>query len=178
MFVRTCSAIVLGAGLRDDRRRSRLAVVEAHEGFEEFFERTEPRLRHAFTALYGRDVAADASAEALSWALEHWGRVQAMEYPVGYLYRVGQSRTRRLRRRSWPVATMDDVTLPEFDPRLGPALAELPERQRVCVMLVHGYGWSHGDVAALLSLRASTVATHVSRALARLQARLEVYEHD
>ena len=152
--------------------------MELQEGFEEFFELNEPRLRHAFTALYGRDLAADASAEALSWAFEHWNRVRTMAYPVGYLYRVGQSRTRRLRRRSWPVIALDDVMLPEFDPRLGPALAELPERQRVCVMLVHGYGWSQGDVAALLGLQPSTVATHVSRALTRLQSRLEVYEHD
>ena len=153
-------------------------MEQAHEGFEEFFESAEPRLRHAFTALYGRDLAGDAAAEALGWALEHWDRVKPMEHPIGYLYRVGQSRTRRLRRRSWPVAPMDHVTLPDFDPRVAPALAELSERQRVCVMLVHGYGWSHSDVSTLLGLRSSTVATHVSRALERLQTRLEVYEHD
>ena len=148
------------------------------EGFEEFFERVEPRLRHAFTALYGRDLAVDAAAEALAWAFEHWDRVRAMDHPVGYLYRVGQSRTRRLRHRSWMVVEERAVTMPEFEPRLGPALAELPDRQRVCVMLVHGYGWSHTEVASLLGVRASTVATHVARALERLRPRLEVYEHD
>jgi len=64
--------------------------------------------------------------------------------------------------------------LPEIDPRLPGALAALPERQRVAVTLVHGHDWSHADVAALMDVSPSTVATHVSRALAQLRVALEV----
>jgi DNA-directed RNA polymerase specialized sigma24 family protein len=150
----------------------------AHDGFEEFFETAEPKLRRAFTALYGPDLAVDATAEALTWAFEHWDRVRDLDNPFGYLYRVGQSRTRRLRRRArfaWETTAFE---LPDFEPALLPALAALTDRQRICVVLVHGYGWPHADVAALLEIRTSTIATHVDRALERLRAQLEVYERD
>ena len=148
------------------------------DGFEEFFENAEPRLRHAFTGLYGPDVGVDAAAEALAWAVEHWEKVRGLDYPLGYLYRVGQTRSRRLRRRAWCAPEDGANRLPEFEPALAPALAALAERQRVCVILVHGYGWTHAEVGSLLRVRASTVATHVSRALERLRAQLEVHERD
>jgi DNA-directed RNA polymerase specialized sigma24 family protein len=152
--------------------------AEVSEGFEEFFERVEPRLRHAFTSLYGPDVALDAAAEALAWAYQHWERVSRMEYPLAYLFRVGRSRTRRLRRRPWVIPERTLVLLPEYEPRLGSVLASLPSRQRVCVLLAHGYGWSHSEVASLLGIRTTTVSTHVTRGMDRLRAALEVYEHD
>ena len=88
--------------------------------------------------------------------------VREMDMPLAYLYRVGQSRSRRLRRRT-PVflATALSATN-EIDPRLIPALVELPPRQRVAVWLVHGHDWTHRDVATLLDIDASTVATHVA----------------
>jgi len=68
--------------------------------------------------------------------------------------------------------------MPDVDPRLIGALAALPERQRVAVTLVHGHDWSHTDVAALMGISASTVATHVTRAVATLRAALEVPADD
>jgi DNA-directed RNA polymerase specialized sigma24 family protein len=144
--------------------------------FEAFFERSEPRLRAAFTAQYGADLGREATAEALAWSFEHWDRVAAMEHPIAYLYRVGQSRTRRLRRRWRPAVSRESTAAtPEIDPRVTRALAALPERQRVAVILVHGLDWSHADVAALLGISTSTVATHVARALAQLRRTLEVH---
>src|SRR4051812_48440773 len=101
--------------------------------FEEFFVRVEPRLRAALTSLYGADLGREATAEALAWAYEHWDRVRGMEYPIAYLYRVGQTRTRRLRRRSpyLPAPVEASVPAVEVDPRLVAALGKLPERQRV-----------------------------------------------
>jgi RNA polymerase sigma factor (sigma-70 family) len=151
---------------------------DARDGFEEFFETAEPKLRHAYTALYGPDAAVDAAAEALAWAVEHWEKVCTLDHPVGYLFRVGQTRSRQLRRRTWLVPDERTGRIPDFEPGLDPALAMLAERQRVCVILVHGYGWSHAEVGALLGIRASTVATHTTRALERLRERLEVFEHD
>jgi RNA polymerase sigma factor (sigma-70 family) len=149
-------------------------VAANDEPFEAFFSRVEPRLRSAFTALYGADTGRDAAAEALTWAFEHWHRVRRMDHPVGYLYRVGQSRTRRLRRPlrvSWARDSVPEM--PELDPRLPSALAALPARQRVAVLLVHGYGWSHTEVADVMHVSTSTVATHVARALAALRLTLE-----
>lgn len=154
--------------MNDDERR------EPEETFEDFFVRTEPRLRAALTSLYGADMGREATAEALAWGYEHWDRVQHIEHPVAYLYRVGQSRTRRLRRvRRVAFAAPPASMMPEVDPHLEGALSELPERQRVAVTLVHGHDWSHADVAALMGINASTVATHVARALAHLRSALE-----
>jgi DNA-directed RNA polymerase specialized sigma24 family protein len=141
--------------------------------FEEFFVAAEPRLRAAFSAQYGADVGRDAAAEALTWAYEHWDRVGEMEHPIGYLFRVGQSRTRRQRRPLLqPVGAPVDP--PEVEPELERALQHLPERQRVSAVLVHGYGWSHADVAALFGTTPSTVATHLARAMAQLRELMEV----
>ena len=104
-----------------------------------------------------------------------------MEHPIPYLYRVGQTRTRRLRRggRAFEVtAATPEPAIPDVDPRLAGALAALPERQRVAVTLVHGHDWSHAEVATLMGVSTSTVATHVARALEHLRRLLEVPEHD
>jgi RNA polymerase sigma factor (sigma-70 family) len=141
--------------------------------FEEFFVAAEPRLRAALSAQYGADVGRDAAAEALTWAYEHWDRVRDMEHPIGYLFRVGQSRTRR-QRRPFLQPVREPVEMPEVEPELERALRLLPERQRVSAVLVHGYGWSHSDVAALFGTSPSTVATHLARAIARLRELMEV----
>jgi DNA-directed RNA polymerase specialized sigma24 family protein len=123
--------------------------------------------------LYGADMGREATAEAMAWGYEHWDRVQNIEHPVAYLYRVGQSRTRRLRRvRRVAFAAPPASMTPEVDPRLEGALAKLAERQRVAVTLVHGHDWSYADVAALMGINSSTVATHVARALAHLRTAL------
>jgi RNA polymerase sigma-70 factor (ECF subfamily) len=145
--------------------------------FEAFFDFASPRLRRAFAAAYGTERGGEAAAEALGYAWEHWSRVRRMENPVGYLYRVGQSRTRPRRHRTTPViwagATAD---APDIEPGLAPALRDLSESQRTAVVLVHGYGWTLREVAELLGITISTVQTHVERALTRLRSALEVAE--
>jgi DNA-directed RNA polymerase specialized sigma24 family protein len=44
--------------------------------------------------------------------------------------------------------------------------------------LVHGHDWSHADVAALMGVKASTVATHIARALTHLRSALEADSDD
>ena len=67
--------------------------------FSAFFALAEPRLRRAFVSAYGGERGREATAEALAWAWEHWSEVEAMDNPIGYLYRVGRSRTRGRRYR-------------------------------------------------------------------------------
>lgn len=143
------------------------------DDFDEFVREVEPRLRRALTAARGSHLGRDATAEALAYAWEHWDRVRGMENPVGYLYRVGQSRTRRRQRRHDPVSVMDDG-LPEFDPRLPLALQRLPDKQRTAVLLTQGFEWTHAEVAELLGVTTSTVNTHVQRGMARLRELMEV----
>jgi DNA-directed RNA polymerase specialized sigma24 family protein len=48
-------------------------------------------------------------------------------------------------------------------------LAVLSPDQRVCVLLVHGFGWTYNEVAELLGMKRSEVNNHVHRGLAHLR---------
>jgi len=140
--------------------------------FEDFVRATEPRLRRALIGCRGVDVAQEAVAEALAYAWEHWTEVQALANPAGYLFRVGQSRTRR--RATPQLPSPESLRIPDIEPALIPALLALPERQRSAVWLVHACGWTYAEAADGLGISASAVGTHVGRALERLRRDLEV----
>jgi RNA polymerase sigma factor (sigma-70 family) len=140
------------------------------DSFTEFVSVYEARLRQALMAACGGDRGRDAACEALGYGWEHWDRVESMENPVGYLYKVGLSRARREFRRK-PV-TFDPVEfdrIPEVEPQLPGALGTLSEKQRVVVLLVHGYGWTQVEVADLLGVSRSSVRNHLERALMSLR---------
>lgn len=142
------------------------------ESFSTFFALAEPRLRRAFVAAYGGDRGREATAEALAYAWEHWSEIEAMQNPIGYLYRVGRSRTRSRKQRA--VFVRADAADPWVEPGLATALASLTERQRLAVGLVHGYGWTLREVAEVTGLRVTTVQNHLERGLTRLRSLLEV----
>ncbi|MDY7101032.1 MAG: sigma factor-like helix-turn-helix DNA-binding protein [Actinomycetota bacterium] len=145
--------------------------------FETFATRAGPRLRAGLVAAYGPEVGADAAAEALAYGWEHWARLSAMANPAGYLYRVGQTAARRSRRPQGYLPAPASGELPEVEPGLVPALEDLTEMQRTCVLLVHAFGWSQTEAAELLDVEHSTVRTHLARGLEKLQAALEVERH-
>ena len=147
------------------------------ESFESFAALAATRLHRAFVAAYGRERGEEAAAEALGYAWEHWRRIARMENPFGYLYRVGQSRTRP--RKQHPLATSWDPPTGAnaeqlVEPGLGAALADLSEHQRVAAVLVYGYAWTLREVADLLEVSVSSVQTHADRALVKLRAALQV----
>jgi DNA-directed RNA polymerase specialized sigma24 family protein len=143
--------------------------------FATFMLDAEPRLRRALVAAFGSQRGREATAESLAWGWEHWTRVRAMDNPVGYLYRVGRSQTRDRRR---PVVfERADAPEPWVEPYLGSALAALSERQRLAVVLVHGYGWTLREVAELAGIRVTSVQNHVDRGLRRLRDALGVEDH-
>ncbi len=149
-----------------------MAVDEVE--FGAFFAVGEPRLRRALVAAYGPDRGREAAAEALAFAWEHWGELRTMKNPIGYLYRVGQSRTRSRKTRA--VFGRPESGEAWVEPGLGAALGRLSERQRVAVVLVHGFGWSLREVADLTGTARTTVQNHVERGLARLRAALEALD--
>lgn len=139
--------------------------------FDAFVAAVEPRLRRALTALRGVEAGQDATSEALAWAWANWSRVKDMEHPVGYLYRVGRTRSRPRRERTLH-ATVPAEDPPRVEPRLAGALLRLPERRRTALLLVHGYGWTHQEVADALGVSRSSVGTHVERAMTHLRKEL------
>ncbi len=139
--------------------------------FRAFMVDAEPRLRRALVAAYGGERGRDATAESLAYAWENWTRVRSMKHRVGYLYRVGQSRTRP--RMFHVLAERPSVEDVWCEPGLPSALGALTEQQRVAVVLHHGYGWSLTEVSELLRIRKSTAQNHVERAMQVLRERLE-----
>jgi len=143
--------------------------------FRAFVIATEPRLHRALAAALGWDRGREATADALAYAWEHWPKVRALTNPAGYLYRVGQSSARR---RKVPVLfERPDGAERLYEPTLLRLLSELPERQRVAVVLVHGFNWTTREVADLTGLALTTVHTHLERGLTKLRSALEVADH-
>ncbi len=142
------------------------------DAFDRFVRSVEPRLRRAFIGCRGVDGAPEAVAEALAYAWEHWTRVRSLDNPAGYLFRVGQSRTRRRKQGLLPHPS--PAATPNVEPGLLPALLTLTPRQRTAVWLVHACDWSYAEVATAMGLGPSTVATHVTRGLEQLRRILEV----
>jgi DNA-directed RNA polymerase specialized sigma24 family protein len=145
------------------------------DGFAAFFAETEPRLRRALVAAYGPQRGRDAAAEALAYAWQHWDRVRGMANAAGYLYRVGQSKTReRLRPPLFPpVASSGE---PWTEPELPAALDSLSERERVAVVLIEGFGWTYREVAEMTDVSVSSVQSYRERGLQKLRAALGVNE--
>jgi len=147
------------------------------DSFAEFFSEVEHKLRGAFTAAFGVDIGREVCSEALAYGWEHWDRLKGMENPAGYLYRVGVGLGRKVKPSLRVVYEPMAVDSPGwFEPGLVSALESLSEKQRVVVSLVHGYGWSFGEVAELLEVGKSTIQSYEQRAMKRLRRKLRVVQ--
>jgi DNA-directed RNA polymerase specialized sigma24 family protein len=144
----------------------------SEDEFRYFVERVEPKLHRALVAQFGWHTGREAAAAALGYAWEHWGELLLLENPIGYLFRVGQS---SIRSRKTP-EIFERPYHPEqwFEPSLARLLSNLPESQRIAVILVHGYGWTTREVAELTGIKPTTVQSHLERALRKLRSQLEV----
>jgi DNA-directed RNA polymerase specialized sigma24 family protein len=147
-----------------------------NDDFTEFVKMAEPRLRVALCAAFGIETGREATAEALAFAWEHWDRVSQKDNPVGYLWGVGRHKVvgGPLGRRHPELPQVEAVRLPWVEPGLPAALAHLSESQRVTVILLYGFQWTHSEVAATLGVAKTTVQNHAVRGLAHLRKELGV----
>ncbi len=151
--------------------------------FTDFVRSAEPRLSVALTAAYGPETGHEATAEALSHAWTHWDKVRVMTNPIGYLYRVGQSKAGRFlrwtRKASCPAIdglehAASAAHEPWIEPGLPKALAKLSQQQRLAVVLVCGFDWTQAEVAELVGVSRTTIEQHLQRGLSRLRRELRV----
>lgn len=143
--------------------------------FAGFVAANERGLRQSLTAALGPDAGRDATAEALAYGWENWDRVEGLDNPAGYLYRVGLNwGKKRNGRRFIPFSDMSIGDAEWFEPGLPDALAALSEKQRVVVYLVHGHDWSLSEVAELLGVAKGTIQKHMERGMAKLRRQLKV----
>jgi DNA-directed RNA polymerase specialized sigma24 family protein len=159
---------------RADRRTVKVVETEGgsavHVSFEEFVGTVEPSLRRALVGHLPPHAVPDALAEAFAYAWEHWERLQTLENPAGYLFRVAQSRSRS--RRPGLPPPPDPSRLPHVEPRLGDAMKALSTQQRSVVWLVHACDWTYAETADALGISPSAVGTHLARGMAHLRADL------
>ena len=145
---------------------------EDEAAFREFVSVAEPRLFRALVAAYGPHRGSEATAEALAYGWEHWAFVRTLDNPTGYLYRVGQSRTKP--RRVPRLFQRPDAAESWVEPQLGAALSRLTQAERVAVVLVFAADLSVKEVAELLGVSSSTVKTNTKRGLRKLRKALGV----
>ncbi len=144
------------------------------EDYSAFVRDGGARLRRAFIAAYGPEVGAEATSDALAYGWEHWDRISQMDNPAGYLYRVGQSKARRYRRKPTRLPEVETAATPWVEPALPAALEGLSERQRQAILLCHGFGWTLVEAAEVLGVGASTIQRHIDRGMQKLREGLGV----
>jgi RNA polymerase sigma factor (sigma-70 family) len=141
--------------------------------FDELIDQVRGRLLPVLWSKWGVEVGGDICCEVEEYAWDHHQRLLGMANPIGYLYRVSQSKARRYSR--WTKQTTFPSRFPDVvheDPQLQDMLqmlSALSPDQRTCVLLVHGFGWTYDDVAELLDIKRSAVNNHVHRGMSRLR---------
>jgi RNA polymerase sigma-70 factor (sigma-E family) len=173
-----------------DRRRGRAPVRQEFDRF--VAEAGDGLLRAAYLITWDLADAEDLVQECLFKVARRWPRVRRMEHPVAYARTVlvhlalddGKQRTRR-RAELAEAATAsfdqheDDTAVRvlgrvEASADLMQALAELPPRQRVALVLRYFEDLSEADVAETMGCSVGTVKSTTSRALDRLRRVVEV----
>ena len=150
--------------------------------FDEFMRSSSPRLlRLAWLLTGGASSAEDLVQETLERVYVAWPRVEAggsHNYARRILVNLHtDSHRRRWREKLTPelpesgrADRTDEVALAD---ELTAALAQLPVRERQCVVLRHHADLSEHDVADALNISTGTVKSSTSRGLAHLRTLLD-----
>jgi DNA-directed RNA polymerase specialized sigma24 family protein len=153
-------------------------TIDRTEGVDHVLVDGSHDLRTALVACYGVEVGTEAWAEAMVVGWERRAELEHMDNPLGYLFRVGQSKARphvrwASRRSNLPggdhVRSAPDASMVE----LLDALADLRPMQRAAVLLVTAHGFSYRHAADVLGVTQAAVTNHVHRGLARLRRALD-----
>jgi DNA-directed RNA polymerase specialized sigma24 family protein len=151
-----------------------MAPQPSEAAFTEFFEKHGGGLRHAFIARYGPEVGAEVMGDVAEYAWAHWGKVSRMQNPSGWLFRVGQSRSRRYLRRPVRLPAPPSASEPTVEPGLPGALMAVPHAQRVAVLLTCGFGYTVREAADIIGVSPSTVQQNADRGLAQIRSEMGV----
>jgi RNA polymerase sigma-70 factor (ECF subfamily) len=155
-------------------------VREPVRAFESFFDDEYDGVRRSLAVAFGDAARAEELAQdAFTRALASWRRVSRMERPAGWVYVVALRAGRRAGRgREAPDAARAGE--PMGDPAeavtsslaLRDAIARLPERQRVALVLRYLADLPLADVADAMGCAVGTVKSTLHAALARLGEQL------
>jgi RNA polymerase sigma-70 factor (sigma-E family) len=152
--------------------------------FEEWFGAQLPRLLRFATVLCGGpDPAEEVLQEVALRAHRRWDTLRDLDHPEAYLRRMIVNEHLSWRRK-WarliPQAVLREPEQTAIDfadqyadrAELIAEVAKLPRRQQTVVVLRYYEGLSDPEIATLLGCGASTVRSHMSRALTALRIEL------
>jgi RNA polymerase sigma factor (sigma-70 family) len=150
--------------------------------FEAFFaHESEMLLRRLWLVTRDRQEAEDLVQDAFIVVLERWERVQTMDDPTGYLYRVAFNAWRKRARRaaralqrlvSRPAGPQDHFASAEARTMIGSALESLTPRQRAALVLTELLEMTSEEAASVLGVRPVTVRVLSSQARASMRERI------
>jgi RNA polymerase sigma-70 factor (ECF subfamily) len=149
--------------------------------FDEFFEaESEPLFRRLWLVTRSQHEAEEVMQDAFLRLLERWDRVEEIDDPAAYLYRIAfnawNKRARRaaraLRTALAPPGPADDVDAADARTLVGEALARLTARQRAAVVLTELLGFTSEEAGEILGIRAVTARVLTSQARAAMRAHL------
>jgi DNA-directed RNA polymerase specialized sigma24 family protein len=145
--------------------------------FASWYTDTRPTVVRALSLTLGdTDLAREAADEALTRAYQSWAKVQSLDSPAGWVYRVALNwalssfRRRRPSKRAFHVIPAD-MPLP-VDSAIERALKSLDVDQRSVVVCRYLLGWSEQETADILQIRPGTVKSRLSRASSQLRNQL------
>jgi RNA polymerase sigma-70 factor (ECF subfamily) len=139
--------------------------------------------RGLFKTLYfvtgDRAEAADVMQDAFVTLWERWDRIDSIDDPRAYLFRIALNGSkmraraaRRASRRAVPLGVVrdpyDDVDIREDVRRM---LQTLTPRQRAALVLLDLYGYGSEDAARIMGIRPSTVRALATQGRALLRER-------
>ncbi|MDR1930661.1 MAG: sigma-70 family RNA polymerase sigma factor [Treponema sp.] len=184
---------IFGAGEPEDEFDESLLVSQIAAGERELFRLLVSRYQKAVYALglsffHNREDAADFTQDVFLKAYRNLGRFKGHARFSTWLYRIayntavnGITRRKEYRSLAEEEDTKDDRTPEVFTIReaartaVEKAVAELPEKYRVCVDLFFFYNRSIKEIGVITGFPENTVKSHVFRAKKLLRQELEGY---
>ena len=155
------------------------------ESFETFFaEQYESVFRGLSVAFRDPLVAEEAAQEAFTRAYVRWDRVRRMERPAGWVFVVATRVALRRRAESEPDDASGRAATPSMEDQvidrltMQRAIAELPERQRLALVLRHYGDLPLDEIARAMGCALGTVKSTLHAAHARLQVELDDDDDD
>lgn len=159
-----------------------LAMSGDDGAFAELVRRRQKRVRDMLRRLCGNHSLADDLAQKTF--VQAWRGIRALRDPGafgGWLKRVAVNAwLAEARRVPAPIDDDEDAFLAAADPAPSPersaggidlerALARLGPAERLCVVLAHGEGMTHAEIAEATALPLGTVKSHVLRGSDKLR---------
>jgi RNA polymerase sigma-70 factor (ECF subfamily) len=140
--------------------------LEASRSFETFYDAESQTLfRRLWLVTGNRAEAEELMQDAFLKVWERWDQVDAMDDPVGYLYRTAMNLFRKRYRRAvlaiqrsiGLAPSRDDFADADNRETVRGVLSMLPPRQRAALVLTEMLGFSADDAGRALGVQASTI---------------------